>query len=256
MILLLSFRSWVWRHGLIIAWILFAFGVQYLLSGNFDKKDIKAVEIRDMERRQADFEMSLSTLKKQQINDKGIFNDMVEKFKNEMEKKDETKLKELTNKVDSAVSDVSSTNEKLNDLEKAKETLEDKYKEIEETFQSKIKNMESTFNNKISNIRKFVEEFEQTFSNYETSLKIFEDKTDRKIKEMTTTFENKSLGIKEQVKEFSKDFDQKLTEYKEAKRDLDEILSAVKNDIDTIKPNTFNKGSYVILILYHLCRNH
>ncbi|XP_060598443.1 uncharacterized protein LOC132752168 [Ruditapes philippinarum] len=249
-------ESWVWRHGLIIAWILFAFGVQYLLSGNFDKKDIKAVEIRDMERRQADFEMSLSTLKKQQINDKGILHDMVKKFKSEMRNKDDekTKLKELTNKVDSAVSDVSSTNEKLNDLEKAKETLEDKYKEIEENFRSKIKNLESTFNDKISAVDKFVKEFEETISKHKASLETFEGKTNRKMQEMTEAFEDKSATIKEQVKDFSNDFDQKLTEYKKAKSDLDKSLSAVMKDVDTIKPNTFNKESltmaFIIVVLF------
>ncbi|XP_060582177.1 uncharacterized protein LOC132738635 isoform X2 [Ruditapes philippinarum] len=247
-------ESWVWRYGLMIACILLALGVQYLFFGNFDKKDIKSVEIRDMERRQADFEMSVSTLKKQQINDKGIFNDMVEKFKNEMKNKDETKLKELTNKVDSTVSDVSSANEKLNVLEEAKETLEDKYKEIEKTFQSKIKNMESTFKDNISDISKFVEGFKQTFSNYETSLETFEGKINRKMQEMTKAFEEKSAKIKEQVEDFSKDFDKKLKKFKEAKSDLDEILFAVRKDVDTIKPNTFNKESltmaFIIVVLF------
>ncbi|XP_060553874.1 uncharacterized protein LOC132714952 [Ruditapes philippinarum] len=217
-----------------------------------------------MEGRLADFDMALSTLKKQQINDKGIFHDMVEKFKNEMTKKDETKLKELTKKVNSAASDVSSAKEILNVLEEARDTLEDRYKEIEET----IMNLESTLNNKISAILKFNEEFgqtfskyeqtfsnyEQTFSNYETSLQTFEIKTERKMHEMTKTFEDKSSRIKEQVKDFSKDFDQKLEEFKQAKSDLDEILSAVKKDVDTIKPNTFNKESltmaFIIVVLF------
>jgi chromosome segregation ATPase len=101
-----------------------AFGVQYLFFGN----------IRDLERRLEDFDMTISTLKKQQINDKGILHDMVKKFKSEMRNKDDekTKLKELTNKEDSAASDVSSGNEKLNELEEAKATLEFKYKTIED----------------------------------------------------------------------------------------------------------------------------
>jgi uncharacterized phage infection (PIP) family protein YhgE len=242
MILFVSFRSWVKRHGLLIAWILLAFEVQYLLFGNFGKTDIQTDGIRNMEGRLADFDMAMSTLKRQHMNDKDIFHDMVEKFKNEMKNKDETKLKELTSK--------------LNGLEEAKEILEDKYKEIEKTFQSKIKNMESTFNDKISAVDKFVKEFEQTFSNYETSLQTFVIKTERKMHEMTKKIEDKSTRIKEQVEDFSKDFDQKLKMFKGAKSDLDNILVAVRKDVDTIKPNTFNKGSYVILILYYLCRNH
>ncbi|XP_053372610.1 receptor-type tyrosine-protein phosphatase F-like [Mercenaria mercenaria] len=237
--------------GMIVCSVVLSLVLRYgidMIVGNSSPLPLQIKDLSLLKKGLGDIELTVSTIQRQNSVDYTSFLDMLKNFKSEILKKDEEKFKDISDKIKKLANKVSDKAES-EDLQNATETFDKKVMELKENFETRINDMRRAFTEKLANLTKFIDEFEQTFSNYEQSFNELETKTNEKTKAIEKSLDSLSSKVEEEITEILDEVTTQLDKIKKAKEEADNIVNGIQRNVERIIPNTFNKEALIMAFM-------